>query len=77
MKNFKKQLINDFIPQIKKMIKKEEEHFQQLKKYKEKYFNKTFNFISLFNIDDMINKSSEILNHLKIRLKEYIEYSEK
>lgn len=73
--NFKEQLINDFIPRIKEMVKREEEHLENLKKYKRKSSNKIFNFISLFNINDMINRSSETLNHLKTRLKEYVEYS--
>ena len=77
MKNFKEQLINDFIPRIKEMIKKEEVHLINLKEYRRKSSKKIFNFITSFNIDDMINESSKTLNHLKTRLKEYIEYSEK
>ena len=56
MKNFKKQVINDFIPRIKEMIRKEEEHLEKLKEYKRKSSKKIlFNFTKPVNVDEFIS----------------------
>ena len=75
----KEQLFTNFIPSIREMIKKEEEHLEKLKESKRKSSKKTlFNFIiPVFHDDEFITESNKMLNHLKTRLNEYIEYSEK
>lgn len=83
MDSFKSQLQNDFIPFIKDMIEKENEHFDYLNKKKieyEKMYNSWLNFFYLLKksdyeyIDDQIIYSTKMLSHLKERLEEYIIY---
>jgi hypothetical protein len=58
--HFKKQLNDKFIPHIKRMLEKEKEHLEFLKKHKAPNY--------------MISYSEDMINHLEAREQEYIEY---
>jgi hypothetical protein len=60
------------------MVVKESAHLKMLKDFKEKISGYWFRVgLSDVEIDSMISVSENSLRHLKIRLNEYIEYSNK
>jgi hypothetical protein len=61
--SFKEQLINDFIPRIEEMAKKEKEHL--------------FWLIDKHAPIDFIQLSQKYYNHFTQRIKEYQEYAER
>lgn len=81
---FKGKMINDFIPSIKKMIEKEEEHMKFLLKKEEEQMKiiskeeeEKMDILSQEFTNSAIKTSKWHLNHLKQRLSEYISYTEK
>ncbi len=76
---FKEQLTQKFIPAIKRMIEKEKQHLQFLKRT-----TYSIKFLWIFNINfklepnkEFIKTSERMLEHLQFRLNEYTEYAEK
>lgn len=82
---FKESLEFDFIPRIKAMVKKEEEHIASLKYAKVRLsglpllFNFQISHSAKFSneIDNMITRSERSLAGLKKRLEEYTAYIQK
>ena len=66
MTDFKTQMIEDFIPRIKEMIRKEEVHLDMLKKAQKTDF-----------VEKAIATSTSMLEHFKTRLYEYQQYANK
>lgn len=66
MDDLKTQFQTSFIPRIKTMIEKEEEHLKMLKKARQTDFVLT-----------AISKSEQMLSHYRIRLYEYEVYANK
>ena len=82
--NFITELRDNFIPRVEIMLSKEEEHLDNLKHRKvlqddESKFN-LFRFfgwpsdLKNIEIDSMIDYSQQMVDHLKMRLREYQEY---
>lgn len=67
--DFKELIKKEFIPQINRMISKEEAHLEYLKKVQKDFWNE--------HVDAMVERSSNMLIHLNTRLKEYLDYAEK
>lgn len=66
MKDFKEELKTNFIPRLREMIKKENEHIAYLNKMLKNHDNQWY------LVD--ISEAETFLNHLKIRLTEYENY---
>ena len=75
---FKEELKINLIPRVEAMVEKEIIHLKRLKDFKEETSTWFFRVgLSDSEIDSMITVSENSLRHLKIRLKEYIEYANK
>lgn len=64
---FKKQMNEVFISAIRGMVKKEQEHLENLKKARKWLHDKT-------NVDQFIKRSGRDLLHYETRLQQYIDY---
>lgn len=82
-KEFKEQLKKDFIPFVQRLIRKEEEHLDFLKKSREKFLKDAGRSVffdlelSADEVGAMITYSKTYIAYLKFREKQYIEYAKK
>lgn len=75
---FKEELKTNLIPRVELMVEKETAHLKNLKDAKERLSKYWFRVgLSDAELDNMIETSENSLRHLKVRLKEYIEYLNK
>ena len=73
---FKDEMIETFIPAIKEMLRKEEKHLEHLLKMKVRIDNNIFHYQKT-SVNDYIDTSRSMIKHFKVRLEEYIEFTEK
>lgn len=81
--NFKYEMLTDFIPRVKAMLSKEEEHLDFLKQHLNLYKEKKFSLfkkvawpteLEVIELEHMIDYSQQMVDHLKKRLQEYQDY---
>ena len=73
---FRKQMLETFIPSVERMIEKEKEHLEFLRKSRRKMMDRKF-MVNLSNVDQFISNSEANLAHYQLRLKQYKEFAAK
>lgn len=71
--DFKQKMKDYFIPEVEKMAQKEEAHLEWLKKQRRRMVDRNL-MANLSQIDQYIRGSHGMLEHYKLRLKQYKEY---
>jgi hypothetical protein len=73
---FKEEMLDNFIPAIKEMLREEEKHLVFLLKTKDRIDNNFFHY-QKSSVNEYIDTSRTMIKHFKTRLEEYIQFTEK
>lgn len=71
--DFKQKMKGYFIPEVEKLLKKEEDHLESLRKQRRRCVDRNL-LGPLATIDNYIKGSVQMIEHIKMRLKQYKEY---